>query len=50
MTEAVRESARMFLLRNVLAKGALNAPDRSRTYHWSARVKDYARKSVLIAF
>jgi hypothetical protein len=33
MTGAVRESARMFLLRNVLAKGAPNAPASARAYH-----------------
>ena len=33
MTGAVKESIRMFLLRNVLTKGTLNAPISLRTYH-----------------
>ena len=33
MTEAVRESVRMFLLQDVLTKGTLNAPESARIYH-----------------
>ena len=38
MTGAVRESVRMFLLRNVITKGTLNAPNQTRIYHWLARL------------
>lgn len=38
MTGAVRESVRMFLLRNVLTKGTPNAPIAPRTYHRFARL------------
>ena len=38
MTGAVRESARMFLPQNILAKGPLNAPNQVGIYHWTTRL------------